>query len=186
MTALAGAEGRSGTGAQRCGSAFRVGRPQTRTWSAVSLQSLELRGSERLINSLKGDSLTRRGTMRVLLVIMLVAPLGWSTLQASQTQSENWKQCTSDDPEQSLRACSALIQSGHEKGISLAKAFYDRGLAYVRKSDYDRAIQDYDQALRLNPTFADALYSRGSAYANKNDYDHAIQDYDQALQLSPT
>lgn len=85
--------------------------------------------------------------MRVLPVIILAALLGGSAAHAGQEQIENWKRCIGDDPEQNLRACSALIQSGHETGPKLAKAFYDRGLTYERKGDYDHAIQDYDQAL---------------------------------------
>src|ERR1700733_2712070 len=93
-------------------------------------------------------------SIRFLSMVVLVIWLGGSAALRGQTQNEYWKQCASDDPERDLQACSALIQSGHETGMSLAKAFYDRGLAYAKKGDYDLAIQDYDQALRLNPTFA--------------------------------
>jgi tetratricopeptide (TPR) repeat protein len=33
-----------------------------------------------------------------------------------------------------------------------AAAFSNRGNAYARKGQYDRAIQDYDQAIRINPS----------------------------------
>ena len=33
-----------------------------------------------------------------------------------------------------------------------AAAFYNRGIAWRRKGDLDRAIADYDQAIKLNPT----------------------------------
>ncbi len=118
-------------------------------------------------------------------MIMPVILLGGSADLRGQTEVEKWKQCKSDDPERSIAGCSALIQSAHETGINLAMAFYGRGLAYSRKGDYDRAISDYDQALRLNPDLANAFYGRGGAYAYKGDYDHAIQDYNQALRLNP-
>ena len=51
--------------------------------------------------------------------------------------------------------------------------------------EYDRAIQDYDQAIRLNPNYASAFNNRGLAYVNKGDNDRAIQDYDQAIKLNP-
>jgi tetratricopeptide (TPR) repeat protein len=126
-----------------------------------------------------------RQTVRVLSMIVLTSLFGGFTVLLGQTQDENWKNCKSEDPDQSLRACSALIQSKHVTGISLAKAFYDRGLAYAHKGDYDRAIQDYDQALGLDPAFAYPFYGRGWVYARKGNYDHAIQDYDQALRLNP-
>ena len=50
---------------------------------------------------------------------------------------------------------------------------------------YDRAIQDYDQAIRLNPNWAEAFNNRGRAYSDKGQHDRAIQDLDQAIRLNP-
>jgi tetratricopeptide (TPR) repeat protein len=63
----------------------------------------------------------------------------------------------------------------------------DRGNAYARKGDYDRAIADYDEAIRLDPKYALGYnyYNRGNAYNRKGDYDRAIADYDQAIRLYP-
>ena len=64
--------------------------------------------------------------------------------------------------------------------------FYNnRGEVYYRKGEYDRAIADYDQALRLDPDFAFAYNGRGSVYIRKGAYDRAIADIDQALRLDP-
>ncbi len=138
----------------------------------------------------RGDPLSarmcvRRQTIRVLSMMVLMTLLGAPAVLPGQTRDKNWKQCKSDDPERSVKACSALIQSGQEKGINLAKAFCGRGLAYARKGEYDHAIQDYDEALRINPTYVAAFSNRGIAYAHKGDYDRGIQDLDQALRLKP-
>ena len=47
------------------------------------------------------------------------------------------------------------------------------------------AIQDYDEAIRLNPNYADAYYNRGLAYGAKGDQDRAIQDLNEAIRLNP-
>ena len=60
-----------------------------------------------------------------------------------------------------------------------------KGDHYVRLHQDDRAIADYDEALRLNPKDHDALNGRANAYTDKNDYDHAIADYDRAIVLNP-
>src|SRR5258708_5846685 len=122
--------------------------------------------------------------MHVLLKIRLMALLGASSLLPSLPQQENWNLCKSDDPERSIVGCSALIQSNQEPGINTADAFYYRGLAYRRKGDYEDASKDFDEALRLNPSFTDAFYQRGSAYAHQRDYVRAIQDYDQTIRLN--
>ena len=63
----------------------------------------------------------------------------------------------------------------------LARAFLNHGNAYAKQGLYDRAIQDYDKAIKLNHDDALAYLKRGIAYRNKGDYDQAIQDLDQAL-----
>jgi tetratricopeptide (TPR) repeat protein/serine/threonine protein kinase len=60
-----------------------------------------------------------------------------------------------------------------------------RGADYARKGDYDRAIDEYTQAIRLRPDDAGAFYSRGDAYNGKGDYDRAIEDFTQAIALKP-
>lgn len=63
-------------------------------------------------------------------------------------------------------------------------AFYrKRGDDYSSKGEYDRAISDYDEAIRLNPRDAVAYYSRGFAYHYKNNQDLAFENYKTAIQL---
>jgi tetratricopeptide (TPR) repeat protein len=68
-----------------------------------------------------------------------------------------------------------------------AFAYNNRGLAYSRKGDDDRAIADCDQAIRLDPKLAlPYKQHRGNAYNSKGDYDGTIADADQALKLDPS
>jgi tetratricopeptide (TPR) repeat protein len=60
-----------------------------------------------------------------------------------------------------------------------------RGLAYGRKGDYDNAIADFDEAIRLKPNDAEAILGRGFAYEKKGDYDNAIKDFSKAIELEP-
>ena len=63
--------------------------------------------------------------------------------------------------------------------------YNNRGLAYAFKGEYDRAIEDFDQAIELQPDLAVAYNNRGNAYVNKEEYDRAIADFDQAIELQP-
>ena len=53
------------------------------------------------------------------------------------------------------------------------------------KGQYDRAIANYDKAIKLDPKFAIAYNNRGIAYGQKGDDDRAIADFDTAIKLDP-
>jgi tetratricopeptide (TPR) repeat protein len=57
--------------------------------------------------------------------------------------------------------------------------------AYFDKKDYDRAIKDYDEAIRLDGKDATDYLNRGAAYDNKGDLDRALRDYSAAIRLRP-
>ena len=59
-----------------------------------------------------------------------------------------------------------------------------RGAKSAMKGQFDRAIADFDEAIRLNPS-ADAFYNRANAYAELGQYDRAIADFDKAIRLNP-
>src|SRR5206468_2122896 len=61
----------------------------------------------------------------------------------------------------------------------------DRGAAYHAKGDLERAIADYDQAIRLNPKLAEPYNNRGSAYQRKGDFARASSDYGEVTKLQP-
>ncbi len=65
-------------------------------------------------------------------------------------------------------------------------AFYqNRADDYLARGEYDRAIADYSEVLRLNPQDAVAYYSRGFAHHYKADRDRALADYKTATELKP-
>jgi len=53
------------------------------------------------------------------------------------------------------------------------------------KNNYDKAIADHNQAIRLSPNDAVFYAGRGVVYNEKKDYDKAIADFNQAIRLSP-
>src|SRR6185295_11781895 len=73
-------------------------------------------------------------------------------------------------PDQQVSGCTVAIQSGRWSGKDLVWAFQDRARAYYDKRDYDHAIADYDQAIKLDPKNAHAFTRRGLAHYRKQDY----------------
>jgi lipoprotein NlpI len=87
--------------------------------------------------------------------------------------------------DQRIAACTRAIASEQLSQEKLSKTFHSRGVEWIGKRDYDRAIADYDEAIRLDPHDALAYYNRGVAWHGKHDYDRAIVDYDQTIRLDP-
>jgi tetratricopeptide (TPR) repeat protein len=87
-------------------------------------------------------------------------------------------------PDLQINGCTALIASGALSSPGLAVAYNLRGNAYSRLKDYDRAIHDYDDSIRFNPSYSNAFNDRGVAYQKKLDFDRAIENFDEAIRLN--
>ena len=57
------------------------------------------------------------------------------------------------------------------------------GMSTVEKGDYDRAIEDFDEAIRLNFENATTYHNRGVIYGRKGEYNRAIADFNEAIRL---
>jgi tetratricopeptide (TPR) repeat protein len=66
-----------------------------------------------------------------------------------------------------------------------AKAYYERGNFKLRWGDFEAAIADFTEAIRLDPAFEDAYNNRGVARETSGDYAGAVEDYTALLQMHP-
>jgi tetratricopeptide (TPR) repeat protein len=67
----------------------------------------------------------------------------------------------------------------------LALAHSQDGEAYSRNGDYDKAIEKFNEAIRLNPGLASTHYNRGEIYFRRGDYEQAIGDFTRTIELAP-
>ncbi len=95
--------------------------------------------------------------------ILAVSFLSANVIRA-QTNEDADRCREESNPDLAIHYCTRTIDSGQLSTLRLALTFYDRGIAYHDKGVYDRAIQDYNAAIRLNPNFAYAFNNRGNAY----------------------
>jgi tetratricopeptide (TPR) repeat protein len=56
---------------------------------------------------------------------------------------------------------------------------------FLKKRDYDRAIVECGEAIRLDPNYAVAYNNRAVVFNDKADYDHALADLAEAIRLDP-
>ena len=97
--------------------------------------------------------------------------------------------CKTASGDTAIEACTRAIDSKKFKGKKqirvLSLLYTNRGVEYEIKKDYDKAIADHDQAIKVDPKNPAPYNNRGNAYIGKQDYEHALADFDQAIKLNP-
>ncbi len=117
-----------------------------------------------------------------------LAALGIVTLSGCSVQNVqaiNTCQDVAAKPSARIDSCTAAINAGKQSPATLAAQLTNRGIAYAQLGAYDRAIQDYDRALKLRPDNLYAYLNRGRAYARSGHPDKAIADFDRIIQFKP-
>jgi tetratricopeptide (TPR) repeat protein len=66
-----------------------------------------------------------------------------------------------------------------------AVVYKERGDAYSRLGLHDRAIEDLNRAIEINPRYAGAYNDRGLCYYGKGLRDRAIEDLNKAIEVDP-
>ena len=66
-----------------------------------------------------------------------------------------------------------------------AQDCFNRGNIFHNQKDYQSAISEYNEAIRLNPDFSEAYSSRGIVKAKIGQHSEALSDFDTAIRLNP-
>ena len=93
----------------------------------------------------------------------------------------------SESPANAPKLIMASARDGQAKkrdsltATDLVKQGEDR----LASNEYDQALADFDEAIRLNPAYAPAYASRAQAWVKKHYRDREIADYTEAIKLDP-
>jgi len=117
-------------------------------------------------------------------LLIAATPLRFSA--ASAQSADEWN-CRGDtrDLDAQIEGCTRAIRSGKYRGKDLAWAYTNRGSVYDYKKDFDHAIADLTEAIRLDPAAVVAYQDRAASWRNMGRFDRAIDDLDQAVRLDP-
>jgi tetratricopeptide (TPR) repeat protein len=129
--------------------------------------------------------------------LFMIALLGFGTAspaaaQAPAAGTDLWKECQSQQSDQALKACTAIIDAKSEPGPKLAQAYNMRALAHQRMGQPDQAIADFGQAIQLMQAagksgfeLAFIYFMRANTHRAKGDLDQAIADHSESIRVAP-
>jgi hypothetical protein len=84
---------------------------------------------------------------------------------------------------------SKILEFAEGKGSCIspneADAYNEKGIFYANVGEYQRAIEDFNKAIRLTPNHIHALNNRGLAYARLGEYQLAIEDINNVIRMEP-
>lgn len=78
-----------------------------------------------------------------------------------------------------------VIIEGKDTDNIAAELYVWKGYARHEQNDYDNAIVDYSEAIKLNHNYTLAFYNRAFAFIGKKEYNKAIEDCDMVINLNP-
>ena len=72
-----------------------------------------------------------------------------------------------------------------DSNYSESKRLYNEGVKYALAGLYSQAAQIFQQAVKLDPQFADAHFALGHAYYDMGRWQNAIESFKRAVELNP-
>ena len=84
-----------------------------------------------------------------------------------------------------LADCNKALRIADKKNPSYGHLLENRGLLELRQENNDKAIADFDAALKIMPKSATALYGRGVAKVRKNKTAEGEADMAEAVKIAP-
>ncbi len=76
-------------------------------------------------------------------------------------------------------------QYSEDYSPSYAYAHFNLGRTHLELGNYDLALEEFDEALTLNPGLTHAILGQGDVYARQGMWDQALIKYEQAIERRP-
>jgi len=114
----------------------------------------------------------------LILIFLCSTAMGETTADWHDKAHALWDGEKYTDPKKAIEYLSNAIKLLPDD----AKAYSDRGNAYNKLGQHQRAIKDYNKAILLKPNFAVFYYNRGIIYGKLGQHQRAIEDFDKAIQ----
>lgn len=100
--------------------------------------------------------------------------------------ADDWAGCRSERADRAVKSCSAILAQPNVGVARRAEAFRLRGEARVKRDNLQRAIEDFNAAIALNPSAGSAYFARGRAFEASGQFALAKRDFERAARVFET
>jgi type II secretory pathway predicted ATPase ExeA len=135
----------------------------------LAIAALENRQYQMVLDLLEGDKTSSEGQGEMYTVLYVSALVGKAELLMATYPQEAKK----------------LLRQVVETDGSNSRAYFLLGKLYTQDKEYAPAIDAYQKAIRLNPTFPDSFFNLGFLYATTGMYEEAEQFFKRTIDLNP-
>lgn len=129
--------------------------------------------------------LTNSLQMAALVTIVLIGAGSPALADAESDWHAGYQAAQRGEDALAVRFYTRALERGWLEKADRARVLFNRGAAYRRLGDYDWAIEDYGNSIKLQPNFAEAFHNRGIAYHLKGEQAKAALDFKAAHRLRP-
>jgi TPR repeat protein len=117
-------------------------------------------------------------------------PSPWTLPQPAQprvssTAAADWAACRGANSDLAMTACTHLIESGLN-GSDLGVARYFKAWNHYLKKQFQQAIEDYGEGIRIGAMLPAAYAGRGMAFQEIDNTDAALRDFDASIRADPS
>lgn len=137
-----------------------------------------------VVLDLLGDHKTALSDLSVAVNLRPNDPKVYLTRAAIHIMNDN-PQAGIADTELALETLKKSRMSTKRRRPYRAAALSNRSVAYQLMGDFQRGIEDCNQAIRANPRYAPAYNSRASLYSHLGLYAEGLRDAEKAIRLHP-
>ena len=116
----------------------------------------------------------------VLLLIIFTYNTGWGAM--SFFEKSKLAEANKLYEEQKYDEALGVYQELRDKYIDNALAWYGMGAIFYANKMYDKAIDKFQTAIKLDPNFSTAMYWLGNAYEKNGDKQEAVKYWKMALE----
>src|SRR2546423_2386581 len=132
--------------------------------------------------------------MKTLFVVCLVTTLGLSIAKSAQQEGnpeaakiarEGAQAAKDQDWNKAIERFRKAAEIDRKYTQNMAIAYQQRAFSYANDQRFQEALNDLNEAVKINPRDARAYEQRAAIEMKINDYDKAVADYGEAIKANP-